>query len=273
MLTPLESGIFDSIAGLPLHPLVVHFAVVLLPLAALGLVVLVAVPKWADRFGWLTLAGLTVGTGAAFVAKQSGEALAARVGDPGSHESWGDALPWLALGLLVLAGAWFLLHRRDRAAGQPRSPGTLAAGVIAALLALIVTGATVVVGHTGAQAAWAGVIANTDQPTATTSTSTPRTATPTPSRPASTPSASASSTTAGSYTIADVAKHASASSCWTAINGKVYDVTSWISQHPGGQRPILSLCGKDGSAAFNGQHAGQGRPAAELKQFLIGTLN
>ena len=37
MLTPLESGLFETVAGLPLHPLVVHFAVVLLPLAALGL--------------------------------------------------------------------------------------------------------------------------------------------------------------------------------------------------------------------------------------------
>jgi hypothetical protein len=43
--------VFDAIAGLPVHPLVVHFAVVLLPLAALGLIVLVIVPSWADRFG------------------------------------------------------------------------------------------------------------------------------------------------------------------------------------------------------------------------------
>ena len=47
-MMPLDSGFFDSIAGLPLHPLVVHFAVVLLPLAALVLVLLVGVPKWAE---------------------------------------------------------------------------------------------------------------------------------------------------------------------------------------------------------------------------------
>ncbi len=267
MLRPLESGIFDSIAGLPLHPLVVHFAVVLLPLAALGLVVVVAVPKWADRFGWLTLAGLAVGTGAAFVAKESGEALAARVGDPGSHASWGDVLPWLSIGLLVAAGLWFLLHRSNRRAGGPRSPGTTLAGVLAALLALVVTGVTVVVGHTGAQAAWGGVIADAGQQAKASTPAFPGTAA---SRPAATPSTSAG--TAGTYTMADVAKHASASSCWTAIDGKVYNVTDWIGQHPGGQRAILSLCGKDGSAAFNGQHSGQRRPATELKQFLIGTL-
>ena len=83
----LDSSLFDSIAGLPLHPLVVHFAVVLLPLGALGLVVLVLVPKRADRYGWLTVGAIAVGTGAAFVAKESGEALAAKVGEPQTHAS------------------------------------------------------------------------------------------------------------------------------------------------------------------------------------------
>ena len=66
--------------------------------------------------------------------------------------------------------------------------------------------------------------------------------------------------------------HKDATSCWTAINGKVYDVTSWINQHPGGRDAILSLCGTDGSAAFNGQHGGQARPAQELATFNIGIL-
>ena len=85
-----------------------------------------------------------------------------------------------------------------------------------------------------------------------------------------------SSTTAGaaaSYSLADVAAHATQSSCWTAINGKVYDVTNWISQHPGGAQAILGLCGKDGSDAFNGKHGGQARPATELATFIIGTLS
>jgi len=74
------------------------------------------------------------------------------------------------------------------------------------------------------------------------------------------------------YTLADIATHNNSSSCWTAINGSVYDVTTWINQHPGGQQAILSLCGTDGSAAFNGQHGGQSRPASELATFKIGTL-
>lgn len=74
------------------------------------------------------------------------------------------------------------------------------------------------------------------------------------------------------YTAAQVAKHSTAKSCWTSINGKVYDLTSWIARHPGGSGPIMSVCGRDGSAAFNGQHQGQGRPEAMLKAFRIGTL-
>ena len=84
---------------------------------------------------------------------------------------------------------------------------------------------------------------------------------------------SVGTTSTSGYTMADVAQHNSASSCWAAINGNVYNLTNWISQHPGGQGPILGLCGTDGSAAFNGQHGGAARPASELKNFLLGPLS
>lgn len=76
----------------------------------------------------------------------------------------------------------------------------------------------------------------------------------------------------GTYTMTQVATHASASSCWSVINGGVYDLTSWIGQHPGGSKAILGICGKDGSSAFNDQHGGQRRPANELTGFKIGAL-
>jgi cytochrome b involved in lipid metabolism len=87
-----------------------------------------------------------------------------------------------------------------------------------------------------------------------------------------TPSAGVPTSTSSTYTATDVAQHASAASCWSSIAGNVYDLTPWISQHPGGAGAILSLCGTDGTAAFMAQHGGQGRPAAELKQFLLGPL-
>lgn len=267
MLTPLESGFFDSIAGLPMHPLVVHFAVVLLPLAALGLILLVIVPRWADRYGLLTLLALAGGTAAAFVAKESGEALASHMGMPATHAAWGDQLPLLAVGLLVLSVAWYVLHRRNSSAGRPRSAATTILGVLAALVALVVTGVTVLVGHTGAEAAWAGTAG--DQPAAAATPQTPA-STSSGATASKSPSASSSAT---SYTMADVAKHADSSSCWTAINGNVYDLTKWVSRHPGGPRVILGLCGKDGTSGFVGQHGNQSRPAADLKSFLLGPLS
>lgn len=80
------------------------------------------------------------------------------------------------------------------------------------------------------------------------------------------------STTGTTYTLAQVAEHKDASSCWTTINDGVYDLTSWINQHPGGPEAILSICGIDGSSAFNAQHGGQRRPEQELASFKIGTL-
>lgn len=75
-----------------------------------------------------------------------------------------------------------------------------------------------------------------------------------------------------SYTSADVAKHATASDCWTTVEGKVYNVTSWIGNHPGGQRAISGMCGIDATAAFDGQHGGDPRPTGELASYAIGNL-
>lgn len=79
-------------------------------------------------------------------------------------------------------------------------------------------------------------------------------------------------TTAKTYTLADVATHDNTTSCWTVVNGEVYDVTSWINEHPGGKQAIIGMCGIDGSETFNGQHGGQSRPASELATFKIGSL-
>jgi cytochrome b involved in lipid metabolism len=78
--------------------------------------------------------------------------------------------------------------------------------------------------------------------------------------------------TGTSYTLTQVASHNNASNCWTTINGFVYNITSYISQHPGGTGAIIALCGIDSSADFNLQHGGQARPASELASFKIGTL-
>jgi len=83
---------------------------------------------------------------------------------------------------------------------------------------------------------------------------------------------SASGSTATTYTLADVAAHNSQASCWTTIGGSVYDLTTWISQHPGGEGAILSICGIDGTNAFMGQHGDNRRANQTLATFKIGTL-
>ena len=88
----------------------------------------------------------------------------------------------------------------------------------------------------------------------------------------STQSTAPAENTSKTFTMTEVASHNSASSCYTAVNGSVYDVTNWINQHPGGAGAILSMCGKDSTSAFEGQHGGQRRPESELASFKIGTL-
>ena len=80
-------------------------------------------------------------------------------------------------------------------------------------------------------------------------------------------------TNVSSYTLAEVMEHDDATSCWSTINGNVYDLTSWINMHPGGQEAILFTCGKDATEAFNTQHEGQENPATALEGFIIGELS
>ena len=96
-------------------------------------------------------------------------------------------------------------------------------------------------------------------------------ASPTPVMSA-TPTPNPTPTVAG-YTMAQVRANNTAKSCWTAIDGYVYNLTNWISAHPGGAGAILFLCGTDGSNAFKAQHENQSRPAVRLDTYRLGPLN
>lgn len=76
------------------------------------------------------------------------------------------------------------------------------------------------------------------------------------------------------YSMSEVQKHGSKSDCWMVIEGNVYNVTTFIAFHPGGD-VIAQGCGKDATQLFNtqggqGSHSGSAR--AQLKDFLIGKL-
>ncbi|WP_431935608.1 DUF2231 domain-containing protein [Micromonospora sp. RP3T] len=156
----------DSVNGLPLHPLVVHAVVVLLPLAALGVVALAVRPAWRGRFGWLVVLVAALATAAIPLATESGENLERRVGDPGRHAELGDQLLWFALPLLLVAVALVWLQRRvERPADAGVRTGPGVPGVVVAVLAVVVAAANLVqvyrVGESGAKAVWGDVPAAT----------------------------------------------------------------------------------------------------------------
>ena len=75
------------------------------------------------------------------------------------------------------------------------------------------------------------------------------------------------------YSMANIAKNNSTSSCWAAISGKAYDLTAWISRHPGGAGAIVSICGTDATSVFQGKHGGQSGPASSLSAYLLGDVD
>ncbi|KAI0824209.1 FMN-dependent dehydrogenase-domain-containing protein [Trametes gibbosa] len=56
------------------------------------------------------------------------------------------------------------------------------------------------------------------------------------------------------FALDEVAKHNSPSSCWVIIKDKVYDVTEFLPEHPGGAKIILKYAGKDATAAYDPIH-------------------
>lgn len=76
--------------------------------------------------------------------------------------------------------------------------------------------------------------------------------------------------------------HSSAEDCWTIIANKVYDITSYINRHPGGDE-IVRACGTDSTDMFKtrttkeGKPVGSGQPHSDnaveqLRSFYIGEL-
>jgi glucan phosphoethanolaminetransferase (alkaline phosphatase superfamily) len=149
---------FNQINGLPLHPLMVHAAVVLVPLAAL-LGVLFAIPR-TRAWSRVPLVIVSVAAvGAVFVAKQSGQALQ-KVLLPSlpsqtaslvhQHAQQANVLFLATLGYAVLAVVAYLVTRRGRSTG---SLATVAV-VLVVIGALGVAFQTYRVGELGARAVW-----------------------------------------------------------------------------------------------------------------------
>ena len=76
------------------------------------------------------------------------------------------------------------------------------------------------------------------------------------------------------YKLSQVAENNNKNSCWTVIEGNVYNITSYIPNHPGGEDDILKVCGKDGSTLFAKptEHK-EGGANNVLNGFKIGTMS
>ncbi len=156
-----------EIAFPPLHPLVVHAAVVLLPLAAIGALVIVLWGRARERYGSLVAAGAVAAAGAVIAARLSGEVLAGTTtgtGTLGAHMFWGLIAPWPA-GALALAVTGFVLTARRTPSGTPGTvpAGQTGKGALRTTLAIVTAAAAVVslvvviiTGHLGATAVWVG---------------------------------------------------------------------------------------------------------------------
>jgi len=148
-----------EIAGLPLHPLLVHLVVVLIPLTALALLLAVLWPAARRRLGVVTPLAALVLVVLVPLTQAAGESLAAEVGPVPAvvaHQELGERLlPW-TVALLVAAAAQWVWFRW----GAPRvgRPARIAVHVVLALgSAVVAVGITVLVvliGESGARAVW-----------------------------------------------------------------------------------------------------------------------
>ncbi|KAK5133439.1 hypothetical protein LTR08_007681 [Meristemomyces frigidus] len=62
---------------------------------------------------------------------------------------------------------------------------------------------------------------------------------------------------AGIVSVAEITKHASPDDCWIVVNGKVYDLSTFAPQHPGGPDMIYKWAGRDGSKTYNDYHSAE----------------
>jgi cytochrome b involved in lipid metabolism len=115
------------------------------------------------------------------------------------------------------------------------------------------------------------------QQTTVTPTETPTTSISTPTtNTAATKTPTPTTSTSTGITTADLVKHTNENSCWLVISGNVYDVTKYITSHPGGDLILLG-CGKDATDLYNGlttsRHRHSNRAQTLLSQMLIGPLS
>lgn len=150
----------ETVFGLPLHPLIVHGTVVIVPLAAITVLLAVLWPRFRAWAGPLPAGLAVVGLVLVPLSTSSGENLERSVRETElveRHAELGEQLlPFVAVLAVAAIGLW-LIGRRERAGSS--SPKVLL--VVLAALAVLAAGGTTVqvvrIGHSGAEAAWSDI--------------------------------------------------------------------------------------------------------------------
>jgi hypothetical protein len=156
----------DTFQGLPVHALIVHATVVVVPVTALMVGLAAVYPKFRNWIGWLPPVAAVASVFLVWATRISGQDLYdrfKRVGglsdDIKHHKDLAQLLLWLVIPMAVIAVAAYLLQRRDDA-----SKAVLA---VVAVLAVASAGAVAVdvalIGHAGAKASWKPIIDGTNQ--------------------------------------------------------------------------------------------------------------
>ena len=155
----------DSIAGLPLHPLLVHATVVIVPAAALSVLLAALWPRFRGWAGPLPLGLAIAGLILDPLSTSTGESLEHEVGHSAlieKHSELADGLlPWM-IALVVMAAGLYAWHwrqgRRDNdVPSTSRAWVPVAISVLAVVAALGTSVQVVLIGHSGAKAAWSDV--------------------------------------------------------------------------------------------------------------------
>ena len=159
----------DTVFGVPSHPLVVHAVVVLVPLAALGVLVTAFHAGLRARFGVLVPALAVLTVALVPVATSSGEELEKRIAPVRGvgklvdrHTEMGEQLLPFVIVMAVGAVALFLIRRAQEQ--RPEAPPAWAAPWALLLATVLAVGGSVAsvvqvgrIGHSGAKAAWQDV--------------------------------------------------------------------------------------------------------------------
>lgn len=135
-----------------------HAAVILVPLGAIGTLLIAFWPKARMRFGWLLAVFSLGGIGATVLARESGEELFESMGEEASptlssHMSWGNQAFWPAIVMAVALFAMMLTTRGRKAEERP-SVWYWVSAVVAVLAAAVSLVMIIKVGHSGAAAVW-----------------------------------------------------------------------------------------------------------------------